>query len=362
MEIMVITGEGIGPEIMKSALDILDRLKENFQCNVEPILYEDINAASFEKGKLTLEDITNEARKYKAILKAPLGNPNIRNKDSTEAGLDIILGLRFNLDLFANLRPVKLLPGVPTILKGYDDGKKTIDYTIVRENTEGLYSSHFGGLVLRDEVAIDNQTITRKGTERISKFAFELAKKTRRKNLEKRTVTCVDKSNVLKSSYFFRKIFDEVAQKYHTINHTYMYADAMAQYMILNADKVDVVVTENMFGDLHSDLGSATVGGLGLAPGANLSEKFGMFEPVHGSAPDTAEKGIADPTAMILSTAMMPEWLGFQNEPNFVEKALCNVLERSHEKSSFVIGGAEKLQNFNYITPSSFSLIISSSL
>lgn len=344
MEVMVLTGEGIGPEIMKSALDIINKLRENYGCNIDPVLYENVNALSFEKGELTLDDVIDEARKYRAILKAPIGNPTIRNRENTEAGLDIILGLRLNLDLYANLRPVKLLPGVQTILRGYDGGKRTIDYTIVRENTEGLYASHFGGLVLRDEVAIDNQMITRKGTERISKFAFELAKKNKQEDQSKRTVTCVDKSNVLKSFYFFRKVFEEVAREYPDINHNFSYADAMAQYMVLNADKLDVVVAENMFGDLLSDLGSSTVGGLGFAPGANLSDKQGMFEPVHGTAPDLVGKGIANPTAMILSTKMMLEWLGFQNESSALEKALYGVLRKGIMTPD--LGGSANTEKF----------------
>ncbi len=320
MEIMVLPGDGIGPEIMAGSLEILKKLEENYDCKLDLRKY-DINASTIAAGNYTLPEIIDEARKYRAILKAPMGNPQIRNKEGTESGLDIILGIRFQLDLFANVRPVKLIHGVQSVLKDFQDGK-TIDYTIVRENSEGLYSSHFGGLILRDEVAIDNQTITRRGTERISRFAFDLSRKSKGNAYAKKVVTCVDKSNVLKSFAFFRKVFTEVAGRYPDISANYIYADAMTQYMLLHPDQLNVVVTENMFADVLSDLGAATVGGLGIAPSANLSDSIGMFEPVHGSAPDIAGQGIANPTAMILSTAMMLEWIGYHRESEVVENAV----------------------------------------
>ncbi len=320
MEIMVLPGDGIGPEIMKGGIGVLEKLNENYNCKLELKEY-DINASTMKSGKYTLSDIIDEARNYKAILKAPMGDPEIRNREGTESGLDIILGMRFQLDLYANVRPVKLIPGVQSVLKTIPDGS-SIDYTIIRENSEGLYSSHFGGLVLRDEVAIDNQTITRNGTERISRFAFDLSKKSNGNAEGRKIVTCVDKSNVLKTFAFFRKVFTEVARNYPGISTNYMYADAMTQYMLIHPDQLNVVVSENMFADILSDLGAATVGGLGIAQSANMSDKQGMFEPVHGSAPDIAGKGVANPTAMILSTAMMLDYLGCKKESEVVEKAV----------------------------------------
>ncbi len=319
MKVLVLPGDGIGPEIMGSTLRIINKLNENYNCNIEPEI-NNVNAGMFSDGKYTIDELIDEAKKYMAILKAPMGNPEIRNAGGTESGLDIILGLRFRLDLYADVRPVKLLPGVTSVLKGFDD--KKIDYTIVRENSEGLYSSHFGGLTLRDDVSIDTQVITRKGTERISKFAFELSKKSNGNAYGDRIVTCVDKSNVLKSFSFFRKVFTEVSKNYGNIKSQYIYGDAMTQYMLLNPDKLNVVVSENMFADLLSDLGAATVGGLGIAPSANMSDKMGMFEPVHGSAPDIAGKGIANPVAMILSTSMMLDFLNFKEASRSLENAV----------------------------------------
>ena len=325
MEIMVLKGDGIGPEIMESSLNILNLLTENYNLKIDPVEF-DIGAETISTGKWKLPAIIEEARKFKAILKAPMGHPELRNAGGTEDALDVILGLRSELDLYANVRPVKKLPGVQSVLRGYDE-PGSINYTLIRENSEGLYSSHFGGQILRDEVAVDNQIITRKGTERISKYAFELAEKNyNRKKENKKKVTCVDKSNVLKSFVFFRKIFEEVSKDYPGVETQYMYADAMTQYMLFHPRELDVIVTENMFGDVLSDLAAATVGGLGFAYSANLSENTGMFEPVHGSAVDIAGKGIANPTAMILSTTMMLGWLGEAKYSDIVEKALSSVL------------------------------------
>lgn len=320
MKVMVLPGDGIGPDIVKSSLAVIDRLNENYGCNLEPEI-NNINAEAFATGKSTLDELIEDVSKYKVMLKGPMGVPETRNKEGTEAGLDIVLGLRFRLDMYANVRPVKLLPGISSVLRGFGDGK-TIDYTIIRENSEGLYSSHFGGLVLRDEVGVDTQTITRKGTERISRFAFELSRKSKGNPYGEKSVTCVDKSNVLKTFSFFRKVFTEVAGNYSDIKPMYMYADAMTQYMLQKPDTLNVVVAENMFADLLSDLGAATVGGLGITPSGNFSDRIAMFEPVHGSAPDIAGKGIANPTAILLSTAMMLDWLGMSEASGALEKAV----------------------------------------
>lgn len=322
---MVLQGDGIGPEIMDSSTRILDTLNENFGLKINAVSY-DIGARTVASGKWTLDRIIEESRQYKAILKAPMGDPEIRGREGTEAGLDVILGLRFSLDLFANVRPVRLLPGISSALRGIDK-PGSVDYTIVRENSEGLYSSHFGGLVLRDDVAIDNQIITRKGTDRVSRFAFDLARQSKGRPTDgKKEVVCVDKSNVLKSFAFFRSVFDGVAKDFLDIGTRYMYADAMAQYMLFHPGELNVIVTENMFGDILSDLAAATVGGLGFAYSANLSNDRGMFEPVHGSAVDIAGKGIANPTAMILSTSMMLEWLGYSKHRDIVERSLFRLL------------------------------------
>ncbi len=327
MKILVLPGDGIGPEIMESALKVLDNINENYNSNID-FEINNAKAQDIVNKKISVDELIDEAKKYKAILKGPMGNPDTRNDGGTEAGLDIILGIRSKLDLYANVRPVKLISGIESPLKGFSAEQRKINYTIIRENSEGLYSSHFGGLILGDDVGIDNQTITRKGTERISKFAFNLAAKGEGNSYGEKSVTCVDKSNVLKTFFFFRKVFTEVSKNYADIKAKYMYADAMAQLMVQKPDTLDVVVTENMFGDLLSDLGAATVGGLGIAPSANLSDNQGMFEPVHGSAPDIAGRGIANPTAILLSTAVMLDWINQKEASKSLENAVYDCIGR----------------------------------
>lgn len=344
IEFMAIEGDGIGPEILKSALKVAEVLNSNFGLRLEPVVY-DVGAKTISEGKWKLENVLEEAKKFKYILKAPIGDPRIRNVEGTEVGLDLVLSLRFQLDLYANIRPIRLFPGVVSPLRRFSE-PFSIDYVIVRENSEGLYSSHFGGVNLRDEVAIDVQTITRKGTERIAEVALELARKSRGRPLDgKKIVTVVDKSNVLKSFAFFRKVVTEVASRFSDIELNYMYADAMAQEMVLHPERLNVIVTENMFGDILSDLGAATVGGLGMAYSANLSKERGLFEPVHGSAVDIAGKGIANPVAMLMSFAFMLDWAGFDKYSKIVEDSIVSAL--SNEVLTPDLGGNYSTERFS---------------
>ncbi|HSR10921.1 MAG TPA: isocitrate/isopropylmalate family dehydrogenase, partial [Thermodesulfobacteriota bacterium] len=198
-----------------------------------------------------------------------------------------------------------------------------IDYVIFRENTEGLYASRGGGVRVGSELAVDNMVITRKGTERIVNYAFRWARKRQGAPADgKKRVTCVDKSNVLRSMAFFREVFNGVAASFPDVARDYSYVDAMTMYMVHRPQSFDVVVLENMFGDILSDLGAGTVGGLGLAPSGDVGDTYGLFQPSHGSAPDIAGKGIANPTAQILSAAMMLDWLGERkSDPDAVRGA-----------------------------------------
>lgn len=190
-----------------------------------------------------------------------------------------------------------------------------IDYVVVRENIEGLYASRDGGCVVSDQVAVDSLVITRSGTERIVETAFRLAgSRSGRPCDGKRMVTCVDKANVLGSYAFFRRVFDEVAARHTDVQAEHVYIDAMTIYQVLRPSEFDVVVAENMFGDIISDLAGATVGSLGMAPSADVGDRRGLFQPVHGSAPDIAGTGTANPAAAILSSAMMLEWLADRND------------------------------------------------
>ncbi len=286
--VVTIAGDGIGPEIMESALEVL---AEHLG-----------GVASYERAGTPLSDDSLEAcRTADAVLKAPVGLPWVRRPDGTEVGL---LGgvLRNGLDLYANVRPIRLWPGVNAPIKA-EPGQ--IDYVIVRENTEGLYLSRGLGVGNEDAMS-DVLLMTRKGVERIVHFAFHLARSRQGSPSDRvRRVTCVDKSNVLRSFWFFRQIFERLGEEYPDVEKEYLYSDAAAQALVQRPWDFDVLVMENSLGDILSDLGGGTIGGLGMCPSGNLGQQATYFEPVHGTAPDIMGKGVANPLSQILSSAMM---------------------------------------------------------
>lgn len=308
--IAVLPGDGIGPEtvaegvkVLHAALDLVPEARFEFTT------YE-VGAGLYRRTGVALPDeVFAACREADAIFFGSCGLPDVRRPDGAEAGNDVQLELRFRLDLYAGIRPIRLYPGVQSPLR--TEGRPPIDYIVVRENTEGLYASRRGGLILRDEVAVDTSLITRTGTARIVRTAFELAAARHGAPEDGVSrVTCVDKSNVTPGYAFFRRVFDETAAGWPAIQRDYAYIDAFTLYQVLNPYHYDVVVAENMFGDIISDLGAATVGGLGMAPTADVGERHGLFESAHGSAPTLAGKNVANPLATILSGAMMLDWLG----------------------------------------------------
>ena len=314
--IAVIPGDGIGPEIVQAATTILAHVAtlDGFALNL--IEYRAGAATYQQEGDPLSPDTLKGLRQADAIFKGPTGLPDVRLSDGTEAG---VLGgrLRNGLDLYVNLRPIKLYPNVQTALANRRPGE--IDWVMVRENTEGLYASRGNGVVANTGQAVtDTLMITRLGVERIVRYAFEEA---RRRNHQKR-VACVDKSNVLRSMAFFRRIFDEVAENYPDIERDYLYVDAAAQALVLEPDRFDVIVTENLFGDILSDLGGATVGGIGVCAGANIGDDFAYFEPIHGSAPKLTGTGRANPLAAILAGGLMLNYLGLSASAAKIERAV----------------------------------------
>jgi 3-isopropylmalate dehydrogenase len=303
--IAVIPGDGIGPEVMAEALKVLRAVEAafpglRFECREYPA-----GARCYqERGSDLPAETLDACRSADAILFGATGDPSIRFPDGTEIMPQ--LTLRFALDLYAGIRPIKRYAGVPPTLAG-DPG---IDYVIMRENTEGLYASRGGGVQVGEQVAVDSMVITRAGTERIVRYAFRVAERRGGAPADgTRRVTCVDKANVLKSMAFFRQIFYEVAREFPGTETEHAYVDAMTMYMVRRPLHFDVVVAENMFGDIISDLAAGTMGGLGMAPSADVGDTYGLFQPSHGTAPDIAGKGIANPIAQILSAGMMLEWL-----------------------------------------------------
>lgn len=314
--IAVIAGDGIGPEIVGAALTVLKQVAERdgFALNLVTV---EAGAATYQQtGNALPAESLAACRQADAIFKGPTGLPHVRLPDGTEAG---VLGGKFRngLDLYVNLRPIKLYPNVPTALANRQPGD--IDWVMVRENTEGLYASRGNGIVANTgQAATDTLMITRLGTERIVRYAFEEA---RRRNKKKR-VACVDKSNVLRSFAFFRAIFKEIAAVYPDIETDFLYVDAAAQALVLEPDRFDVLVTENLFGDILSDLGGATVGGIGVCAGANIGQVHAYFEPIHGSAPALTGKGVANPLSAILAAKMMLDYLGRPDSAAKIEQAV----------------------------------------
>ncbi len=305
--VVVIEGDGIGPEVIAATLPVLEAAAGagGFHLQLDPHA---AGAAAYERTGTAMSGETFAAcRAADAVLKGPVGLPGVRTPDGIEAG---VLGgiLRGGLDLFANLRPIRLLDGVRSPLAGRAPG--SIDYAIVRENTEGLYISRGLGIVTAD-AATDTLMVTRRGCERVGRFAFELARSGNGAPRDRvRRVTSVDKANVLRSYAFFRRVITAIAEEYPDVELEHRYVDAMAQALVLEPDRFDVVVCENFIGDILSDLGGATIGGLGFCPSGNIGDAGAYFEPIHGSAPDIAGQDIANPIATILSAAMLLDRLG----------------------------------------------------
>jgi 3-isopropylmalate dehydrogenase len=317
-DIAVLPGDGIGPEVIAEALRVLERVEDlaGGEVGFRLELY-DAGAETWRRTGAALADEAFAAcRDAAAVLVGAMGLPDVRHPDGREAGGDVIFRLRFELDLFAGIRPVKLYPGVPSPLR---DGAR-IDYVIVRESTEGLYASRVGGSRVEGEVASDTMLVTKAGVRRVAERAFELARD------RKGRVTCVDKANVLASYAFFRSVVEETAGAYEGVALESVYVDAAALYLVQRPEAFDVIVTENMFGDILSDLGAATVGGLGLAPSGDVGDRHGMFQPSHGSAPDIAGRGVANPLATILSAAMLLRWLGEHRASGWIEEAVAAAL------------------------------------
>jgi len=306
--IVTLPGDGIGPECLDAAMQVLVAVQSACEGLRLSFTRHEAGAEYYRRhGVAIAENVLSDCLKADAVLLAAIGLPDVRKPDGTEVQPEMMMGLRRAMGLYAAVRPVKLYPGVRSPLNTAGDG---IDMVIVRENLEGLFASFGGGCVLNDSVASDTLMITREGTQRVVDLAFRLAQKRSGRPCDgKRKVTCVDKANVFRSFAFFRKVFFEVASKYPEIESDAAYVDAMSLYMVTVPSQWDVLVMENQFGDILSDLGAAIVGGLGLGPSAEIGNDHALFQPSHGTAPQLAGKNVANPIATILSGAMMLDWL-----------------------------------------------------
>jgi 3-isopropylmalate dehydrogenase len=298
--IAVLPGDGVGLEVTAEAVRVLREIAAQWKEVSLRFVQESVGAEEFlRSGDPLPESAFSLCLESDAVLLGAMGLPHVRWPDGRE--LTPQIDLRERLDLYCGLRPIRLYHANDTPLKSLSAGE--IDLLLVRENTEGLFSARLTGSTADGSEATDVLRITRRGAERIVHKAFQHAQKRRRK------VTLVDKANVLPSMVFFRKIFDEVAERYPEVASERIYVDAAALYLIRRPGDFDVLVTENMFGDILSDMTAGLVGGMGMAPSADIGDRYGVFQPSHGTAPDIAGKGIANPIATILSAAMMLEWL-----------------------------------------------------
>jgi len=315
--IAVIPGDGIGPEVVREAVRVIRHLQQTRGLEVELVDF-DWGAEKFLRDGVTLPDgaLQMLSKEFHAILAGAFGDPRIPTNKHAE---DILLGMRRGLDLYINLRPVRLLHERLTPLINRKPNE--IDFVVFRENTEGAYCAAGGFLKhgTADEIALQDEINTRRGVERIIIAAFEYARANGRTR-----VTMADKSNVQRfGGDLWQRVFKEISASYPEITANHQYVDAMAMHMVLDPSQYQVIVTNNLFGDILTDVGAAIQGGLGLAASGNIHPgRVSLFEPVHGSAPPLAGKGIANPIGSILTLAMMLEYLGFQKLSDEVEEAV----------------------------------------
>ena len=304
LTLAILPGDGIGMEITRPCVDLVQQaLRQVGEPKADENWLEAGAGAYTKLGNALPNETIAGCRDADAILLAAMGDPAVRYPDGTEIIPQI--DLRFELGLYAGVRPVRSVPGVKGPLA--DPRGNELDFVLIRESVEGLFASVGKGTRNEDQ-ATDTQVITRKGTKQVCDFAFRLAQQRKSDGYQGR-VTSVDKANVFKSMAFWRDMFDEVATDYPDIEKNYGYVDAVAMEMVRRPWQYDVMVTENMYGDILSDLAAGLIGGLGMAPSADIGDEHAVFQPCHGSAPDIAGTGKANPTAMFLSGAMMLEWL-----------------------------------------------------
>jgi len=327
-KIGVVPGDGIGPEIIREGMKVLRVAAQRFCFLLEEVEFDFSGDRYLRTGKLVEDQDINNLKKLDAIYLGAVGHPEVP-PGILEKG--VLLKMRFELDQYINLRPVKLYPGVETPLK--DKKPEDIDYVVVRENTEGAYCG-IGGFFkkgTKEEVATQLEVNTRYGVERCLRYAFQLAKKRARK----KTVTVVDKANVLTyAGDLWRRTAHQVAKEYPDIKLDFAFVDATCMWMVKNPEWFDVIATNNMFGDIITDLAAITQGGLGIAAGGNINpEGVSMFEPIHGSAPKYAGKNMACPLATIAAGAMMLETIGEIQASQTIEKAIIKATGEKYLKS-----------------------------
>ncbi|MFZ3063354.1 MAG: 3-isopropylmalate dehydrogenase [Actinomycetota bacterium] len=326
-KIGVIPGDGTGPEVVREGLKVLEATADKFNFQYELVNYDFGGERYLKTGETLPDSALEEMKKLDTIYLGAIGHPDVK-PGILERG--ILLKLRFSLDQYINLRPVKLYPGVQTPLK--DKGPNDIDFVVVRENTEGLYVG-IGGFYKKDtkeEVALQVSVNTRKGVERCIRYAFEFCRNRGSRGTlprKNRKLTLCGKTNVLTYAFdLWERTFNAVAEEYSDVTTDYAHVDAICMWMVKNPEWFDVIVTDNMFGDIITDLGAMIQGGMGIAAGGNINpEGVSMFEPIGGSAPKYTGKNVINPLAAISALQMMLEELGEEEAAKAVENAIIKV-------------------------------------
>jgi 3-isopropylmalate dehydrogenase len=316
-KVAVVPGDGSGPEMVREGLKVLKAAAEKFRFSLDFTEYDYGGDRYLRKGDVLPEGAVEDLKQYQAIFLGAIGHPDVK-PGILETG--ILLYIRFALDQYINLRPVKLYPGIDTPLK--DKGPEEIDFVVVRENTEGLYAGS-GGFLRKGtpyEVAVQESVNTRMGVERCLRYAFEYC---RQRNRRKKLTLC-GKTNVLTYAFdLWERVFHEVGEEYPDIEKDYAHVDAICMWMVKNPEDFDVIVTDNMFGDIITDLGAMIQGGMGIAAGGNINPAgTSMFEPIGGSAPKYTGTNSINPLASICAGGMMLEHLGEKEAAAAIEKAV----------------------------------------
>jgi len=329
-KVAVIPGDGTGPEVVREGIKVLDAAAAKFNFKLDYTHYDFGGDRYLKTGEVLPDSAANELRQFDAIFLGAIGHPDVK-PGILEKG--ILLRLRFELDQYINLRPVRLYPGVETPLK--DKGPEQIDYVVVRENTGGIYTGT-GGITMKgtpNEIAVQSAVYSRFQVDRCLSYAFEY---TRKRNKRKTLALC-GKTNVL--TYIFdlwERAFHEMGEKeYPDIKREYYHVDATCMWMVKNPEWFDVIVTDNMFGDIITDLGAITQGGMGIAAGGNINpEGVSMFEPIGGSAPKYTGKNVINPLASVCAGSMMLEHLGETKAASAIERSLMDVTAKKMKSMS----------------------------
>ncbi len=327
-EVAVLPGDGIGVEVTAAALEVLQALTRRIGGFSLAFRHHDCGALHYQRtGTALSEETVGALERADAMLLGAMGWPDIRYPDGTEISPQ--LDIREHFELYAGVRPIRLLKGLPCKLA--DPRAAEIDFVLVREQTEGLFFERGKTAIKDDNEARDALVITRARSERVFDFAFRLAER-RKAHGRPGRVTCVDKANVLGSMAFFRRVFEQRAARFPQVAAESAYVDATALNLVMKPWAFDVMVTENMFGDILSDLAAGLIGGMGMAPSGDIGDRHALFQPAHGSAPDIAGSGKANPTATLLSCAMMLDWLAERHRLPICADA-ARMLERAVEGS-----------------------------